>query len=101
MPRIERELVEVVLGCLDLAVVADVVAEPDERILDLAPGLSDRVQLAERLPRARERDVDDFLGQGAVELGAGELRLAARHGLLDRLAGSVQGHTGLAVADLA
>src|SRR5439155_12433693 len=48
MPLVERELVEVVLGRLDLAVVPDLVAEPEEGFLDLAPRLRDRVQVAER-----------------------------------------------------
>ena len=61
MRRTERELVEVVLDRLDLAVVADLVAEAEERVLDLAPHLRDRVQLAERQLLARQRDVDDLL----------------------------------------
>ena len=48
MPRVERELVEVVLRRLDLAVVSNLVAEADEGVLDLAARLRDRVQMAER-----------------------------------------------------
>ena len=86
MPRGERELVEVVLGGLDLAVVADLVAEAEEGVLDLAPRLRERVQVAEREPFAGERDVDDVLGQRAVELGSLEGGLASGDGGLDRLA---------------
>ena len=92
VPRVERELVEVVLGRLDLAVVADLVAEPEEGVLDLAPGLGDRVQVAEREPLAGERDVDDVLGQRAVELGALERGLAGGDRGFDRLAGRVERH---------
>jgi hypothetical protein len=73
VPVREGELVEVVLGRLHLPVVPDFVAEPDERVFDLAAGLRDRVQMPEREPFPRERDIDDVLGQGAVELGTVEL----------------------------
>ena len=58
-------------------------------------------RLAERKPLAGQRDVDHVLGQRAVELGS--LERASRVGDrgFDRLAGRVQGHPGLAVADLA
>ena len=101
MPRGEGELVEVVLGGLDLAVVAHLVAEAEECVLDLAARLGDRVQVAERERVAGERHVDDVLGQRAVELDPLELRLAGRDRLLDRLARRVQGHARLAVAHLA
>ena len=78
VPRVEGELVEVELDGLDLAVVADLVAEPEERVLDLAPGLRDRVQVAERQLLAGERDVDDVLGKAPLELGALELRASRR-----------------------
>ena len=70
---VERELVEVVLDGLDLAVVADLVAEAEEDVLDLAADLRDRVEVAERQLLARERDVDDLLAQARLELGALEL----------------------------
>ena len=73
VPRVEGELVEVVLDRLDLAVVADLVAEAEEGVLDLPPRLGDRVQVPERKLVAGQRDVDDVLGQRAVELGALEL----------------------------
>ena len=70
--RREGELVEVVVDGLDLAVVDDLVAEPEERVLDHAPvsvvGWS--------VPSGRSspgRDVDDVLREPAVELGAAEL----------------------------
>ncbi len=101
VPRVERELVEVVLGRLDLAVVADLVAEAEERVLDLPARLRDRVQVAEREPFAGKRDVDDVLGQRAVELGSFEGGLPSGDGGLDRLPGRVERHAGLAVAHLA
>ena len=48
MPLREGELVEVVLDRLDLPVVAHLVAEAEERVLDGPPDLRDQVQLAER-----------------------------------------------------
>ena len=101
MPLVERELVEVVLRRLDLAVVADLVAEAEEGVLDLPPRLRDRVQVAEREPLAGERDVDDVLGQRTVELGALEGGLARIDGALDRFPGRVERHARLAVAHLA
>ena len=47
MRRPEGELVEVVLDGLDLAVVADLVAQPEERVLDEPPDLGRRVQLSD------------------------------------------------------
>ena len=76
MPLVEGELVEVELRRLDLAVVADLVAEAEEGVLDLPPRLRERMQVAEREPLAGERDVDHVLGQRAVELGAFEGGLA-------------------------
>ena len=76
--RQERELVEVVLDRLDLAVVAHLVAEPEERVLDGAAHLGDRVEVAERQLLAGERDVDHLLAQAPVELLAGERASRAR-----------------------
>ena len=58
MPFRERELVEVELDGLDLPVVPDLVAEPEERVLDRSPDLGDQVQLAERRRLAGERHVE-------------------------------------------
>src|SRR3954447_15805079 len=117
MTRLEREHVEVDVGPLDLAVVADLVAEADERVLDLAARLRDRVQPAERERVAGERHVDGFLRQRAGEGGAGGrpadgslrqrpvelLALERRAPLVERglepLADAVQEHAALAVAD--
>src|SRR5439155_558338 len=66
--RQEGELVEVVLDRLDLAVVAHLVAEAEERVLDHAADLRDRVQVADGQLLARERDVDHLLAQPPVEL---------------------------------
>ena len=101
MPLGEGELVEVVLRRLDFSVVPDLVAETDEGVFDLAACLRDRVQVAERQPLAGERDVDDVLGQGAVELGALQLGLASGNGSFDGNADGVQRHSGVAVAHLA
>ena len=101
MPRVEGELVEVVLGRLDLAVVADLVAEAEEGVLDLPPRLRDRVQVAERERVAGERDVDDVLGERTVELSALELCAAGLERGLEPVADAVQRHAALAVADRA
>ena len=84
VPRVEGELVEVVLDRLDLAVVAHLVAEPDEGVLDLATGLRDRVQVAERELVAGEGDVDDVLGRAPLELCALERLAPLRDGGLER-----------------
>ena len=86
---------------LDLAVVADLVAEAEEGVLDDPPGLRDRVQVPERELVARKRDVDALLRQPPVELGPRELGIAAVDGSLEPLAERVQRHAGLAVAHFA
>ena len=101
MGRQERELVEVVLDRLDLAVVAHLVAEPEEGVLDGAADLRDRVEVPERQLLAGKRDVDHLLAKAAVELLVGERRLAGLDGRLEPLPNAVQEHPGLAVADLA
>ena len=90
VPLVERELVEVVLDRLDLAVVAHLVAQADERVLDLAAGLGDRVQVAERELVARERDVDGVLGQRPLEFGALERVTPLCDGGFQRVADAVQ-----------
>src|SRR5207249_7673546 len=85
----------------DLAVIADLVAEPEEGVLDLTAGLRDRVQVAERQRVAGERDVDDVLGERALELGALELGASGLDRLLEPVAQGVERHPGLAVADAA
>ena len=52
--RREGELVEVVLDGLDLAVVADLVAEAEEGVLDHPPDLRDRVEMARAAAPRRE-----------------------------------------------
>ncbi len=59
------------------------------------------MEVAARVRRARERDVDLVLGDRPVELRALERRLPRGDGLLDGLAGGIQRHARLAVADLA
>src|SRR4029450_13466265 len=81
--------------------VADLVAEAEERVFDLAPRLRDRVQVPKRQLLAGQRDVDDLLGEGPVELGALELSAARLERGLERRPQRVQRHAGLAVADTA
>ena len=99
--RRERELVEVVLDRLDLAVVAHLVAEPEERVLDGAPHLRDRMEVAERQLLARQRDVEHLVAQAPVELLVGELVLPLGDRGLETLADPVQEHPALAIAHLA
>ena len=99
MRRQERELVEVVLDGLDLAVVANLVPEPEERVLDRATDLRDRVQMADGQLLARQRDVDHLLAQAAVELLVRERPLAFADGALEPLADPVQEHAAVAIAD--
>src|SRR5207244_9060763 len=99
MPRVEGELVEVVLRGLHLAVFADLVAQAEERVLDLAPRLRDRVEVPERELVAGPGDVDDILGEGTVELGSLELGAAPFERFLQPVAEGVENHAALAVAD--
>ena len=101
MRRPERELVEVVFDGLDLAVVAHLVAEPEERVLDGAADLRDRVQMAERQLLAGERDVDHLVAQAPVELFAGERTFAFLDLGFEPLANPVQQGAGFAISNLA
>ena len=96
----EVERVEVVVRRLDLAAVDDLVAEPEEDVLHLAPDLGDQVQVASLPSLARQRDVRDFLGQAPVEVGALQLGLALGHRVLEGLAQIVEDAAGLGVPDL-
>src|SRR5439155_319619 len=98
MPLVEGELVEVVLGGLDLAVIADLVAEPEEGVLDLASSLRDRVEMAGRELVAGPGDVDLVAGERAVELGALQLRSALVELFFEPAAQGVESHAALAVA---
>src|SRR5262249_58775977 len=98
MGRRECELVEVVLDGLDFTVVADLVAEAEERILDDPPYLRDRMQVADRELFARKRDVDDLLAEPAVELGFLDHPLTFRDRGFEALADPVQEDAALAVA---
>ncbi len=86
---------------LDLAVVAHLVAEPEERVLDHAPHLGDRVEMPERQLLARQRHVDDLVAQPPVELLAAEPVAALGDRRLEPLADPVQQHAALAVAHAA
>ncbi len=101
MRRRECELVEVVFDGLDLAIVAHLETEAEERILDHAPHLCDRVQMAERERLARQRHVDDLVAQAPVELRAAQAGAALGDGRLEPAAHAVQQHPGLAVANAA
>ena len=90
------ERVEVVAGRLDLAAVDDLVAQPEEDVLDLTTDLRDQVQVAARSRCARERDVRDLLSQPAIELGSLQLRLAVGDRPLELLAKAVERRAGLA-----
>ena len=97
MPLREGELVEVELDRLDLPIVAHLVTEAEERVLDRAPDLRDQMELAERPRLAGERDVEvDILDDIGLELAVAQLQRR-----LDRFARRVQRHAGLAVAHLA
>ena len=101
------ERVEVVARRLDLAAVDDLVAESEEDVLDVAPGLRRGVQRAAPAgPHAAEhlggeRHVGAFRGELVVELGVADRGAAGIERLLDLLADRVQADPGLAVADLA
>ena len=97
----ERELVEVVLDRLDLAVVAHLVAEADEGVLDHAARLRDRMELAERQLLAGERDVDDVVPERPVELFPCDPFRCCLLGFLERGSDVVQRAAALAVSDLA
>ena len=91
------ERVEVVVDGLDLGPLGDVEAEADEHVLDLAPGLRDQMQAADRgAGSAGQRDVDPVVDQPRVELGSRERRAALIDRLLERLAGLVGGLRRLA-----
>jgi hypothetical protein len=103
----EAERVEVVAGRLDLAAVDDLVAEPEEDVLDVAARLRGRVK---RAAPARLHGAEHLGGQRHV--GALGRELVVQFGLADRgatrlerllnlLADRVEPHAGLAVADLA
>ena len=100
MARREVERVEVVARRLDLAAVDDLVAEPEEDVLHLAPDLRDQVQPAARVPARGQRHVDPLGGQPLVQLGPGELGLAGVDRRLEPFAHGVQRHARLAVAHL-
>ena len=97
----ESELVEVVVDGLDLAIVDDLVAEPEEGVLDDPAGERRRMQRPEATLLAGQGDIHAVLGQLAVELGALELLLAAVDRRLEPLAQRVQRHPRLAIAHLA
>ena len=69
--RVQRR--EVVVRVLDLGPVEDLVAEPDEDVLDLAADLGDQVEVAARDGVTGEGDVDLLLGERAVELAGAKL----------------------------
>src|SRR5207302_2526129 len=96
--RRERELVEVELDRLDFAVVPDLVAEAEERVLDDAPDLGDRVEVTDRQLLARQGDVDHLIAQPAVELRVLEHPFPLGDGRLETLPDPVQEDATVAVA---
>src|SRR5471032_670500 len=101
MRRAERELVEVELDGLDFTVVAHLVAEPEERVLDHPAHLRDRMQMADRQLLAGERDVDHLFAEPPVELLVGERDFSRIEQRLEPLPDAVQQHPALAVTHLA
>src|SRR5207244_2059664 len=78
--RRERELVEVVLDRLDLAVVPNLVAEAEERVLDDPPHLGYGMKRPDRRRFARQGRVESLVTELLAELRVGEppRRLALR-----------------------
>ena len=69
MGGVEVEPVEVVEDGLDLRTLGDGEAQAHEHVLDLAPGLGDQVQPADRGRRGGgQGDVDAVLAQPRLEL---------------------------------
>src|SRR5580765_1299262 len=93
------ERVEVVPDRLDLGAVDDLVAQPEEDVLDLADDLRQRMEAPAAEPRARQRDVERLVE--ARELGAPELVLPCGDRGFDALARRIEGLAGVAVADAA
>ena len=92
------ERVEVVPDRLDLAAVDDLVPQPEEDVLDLAPDLRQGMQAPPAQRCAGEGDVELLveLGQSApLELG-----LTGCERSLEALTHGVQRHAGLSVADV-
>ena len=93
------ERVEVVPDRLHLAAVDDLVAEAEEDVLGLADDLRERMEVPERRALPRQRDVEAL---GGVEpAGPLERSLPLVYRSLQALAYGIQGHAGLAVANLA
>ena len=86
--RVQRR--EVVVRVLDLGPVEDLVAEPDEDVLDLAADLGDQVEVAARDGVTGEGDVDLLLGERAVELAGAQLLARPGGRLLERRLRPVQ-----------
>ena len=101
MRRRKRELVEVVVRGLDLAVVDDVVAEAEERVLDEPADVCRRMEGTDPALVAGKGDVDALLSEPAVEIGALERLPPCLDLCLQTFADRVQEHPGLAVADVA
>src|SRR5580765_8575012 len=64
----ERELVEVELDRLDFAVIPDLVAEAEERVLDDPPDLRDRMEVTDGQLLAGQGHVDHLIAKPPVEL---------------------------------
>jgi hypothetical protein len=93
--------VEEVARCDDLRPFDDLVAEPEEGVLDLAADLRDQVEMAPRDRVSGQGDVDSLGRQDVLELLPLQLGPPFLDSALERLAKRVQSHAGLAVSDLA
>ena len=100
MPGRKVEAVEVVADGLDLPTVDHLVAETEEDRLDLPTDLRDQVAVAPGDRLARERDVEDILGQRAIQGGSLERRTPLGDRSLEDLAETVQPFARVAVANL-
>ena len=90
MPEREVESVEVVARRLDLTTVDDAVAEAEEDVLDLPANLGDQMEVAAMMHADGQGDVDSFLGEPGIELGAGDLGLPPVDRRLEPFADRVQ-----------
>src|ERR1043166_9485762 len=90
------EGVEVVPDRLDLAAIDDLVTEPEEDVLHLAPDLRERMKTAAADPRPRQCDVERLVERG--QLLALQRGLAVVERGLEPLADGVERHPRLAVS---
>src|SRR6476646_872932 len=100
MAGVTRERVEVLPDGGDLVAVPDLVAHPQEDVLDLAADLRQQMQATAFDGRARNRDVETRL-RSALVRQARQLGLARGHRLIELRADAVQEHPALPIPDAA